>query len=243
MKKLGSLLVGVALSAGLQAATLSYSFTSDEEYTDFDYTGRLGLFDGSLGTLTGVSLELYGEFTTTLTLGNSGKAAMRKARAMVELDMFFGSTLSALDGLLAQDGSPWVSWSLDTGNVQVAPHGSVTYGPITDGGMAVIDAGSLLSSFTVAGGGDFGLNCTSLTPTMVILSGGNGWFSQTTTGACSATVTYTYEEAPPPPPFLPPTDITGGGGAPIPVPEPPSLAVLGLGLAYMAARGAKARKA
>lgn len=235
MKKLGLLTLGAALGAGTQAATISYDFTSDQAATDFDYTGRLGLFDSTLGTLTGVTLEVYGEFTTALAIGNTGKNAMRQARVWSDFSMHFSSSLAALDALLTetQEEAPWVRWSMDTGKVQLAPYQTLSWAPVTESGSGFIDAGGLLSSFAAAGGGGFDLSCSTSTLTTVTM-GGNGWFNQATTGACYAMVTYTYDEAAP---YTPPTQDSLGGGLPRPVPEPPSLAVLGLGLAYMAARG------
>lgn len=242
MKKLGSLVLGVALSAGTQAATVSYDFTSDQADTDFRFNGRLGLFDSALGTLTGVTLEVYGEFTTALSIGNAGKTTMRLARAKSDFSMYFNSSLAALDGLLAeaQEGSPWVTWAMDTGNLRLAPYSTVSYAPVTEGNVGFVDASSLLDSFTVDGGGDFGLTCATKTLTSITI-GANGWFSQSTTGACSALITYTYDEAPP---LLPPTEGGAGGevSLPMPVPEPPSLAVLGLGLGFMALRRSRSRK-
>lgn len=238
MKKLGVLMVGTVLSAGTQAAMLSYDFTSDQALTDFTFDGRLGLFDSTLGTLTGVTLEVYGEFTTALSMGNTGKNPVRTARVRSDFSMLFSSSLAPLDGLLAeaQAEAPWVTWKMDTGKQQLGSNQTMSWAD-TAGNIGFIDASSLLSSFTVAGGGQFGLTCASETFTTVTM-GGNGWFNQTSTGACSAMVTYTYDEAPP---YMLPTE-DGFSGGPMPVPEPPSLAVLGLGLAYMAARG-RARKA
>ncbi|WP_298232386.1 choice-of-anchor E domain-containing protein [uncultured Azohydromonas sp.] len=233
MKKIGWVIVGMALSAGTQAATLSYDFTSDQALTDFTFDGRLGLFDSALGTLTGVTLEVYGEFTTALAIGNTSTNARGTVRALYDFSMLFSSSLAPLNELLTETQ---MEWQKDTGKQQLEPSQTMSWAD-TESHAGFIDVSSLLSSFAVAGGGDFDLSCTSNTSTMVAM-GGNGWFSQTTLGACSATVTYTYDEAP-----LYTLPIEGGfSGGPMPVPEPPSLAVLGLGLAYMAARG-RARKA
>jgi hypothetical protein len=239
MKKLGLLMLGAALSAGTQAATISYDFTSDQADTDFNFTGQLGLFDSTLGTLTSVLLEVYGEFTSEMSIGNGGKGTMRNTRVKTSYSMYFGSSLQPLDNLLleAQAEEPWVSWGIDSGNLRIGPYSSVSFGPITEGSMGTIDASSLLSVFAVAGGGDFGLNCITETGTFVEM-GGNGWFKQATTGACAAAITYNYDEAP-----LISEELGGtGGGGPMPVPEPPSLAVLGLGLGYMALRRGRSRK-
>lgn len=228
-------MLGAALSAGTQAATVSYSFASDTASTDFNFNGHLGFFDSTLGSLTGVSLEVYGEFTAELTIGNAGQGTMRSGQMKTSYNMLFSSSLPSLDELLAeaQEESPWVSWSIDTGKVRLGPNSFVTYGPITQANVGVLDASSVTTSFATAGGGEFGLNCITQTGAYVEM-GAAGWFKQTTTGACSATITYTYDEAPPLPP---PTTDVNGDQVPMPVPEPPSLAILGLALAYMAARG------
>lgn len=238
MKKLGLLMLGAALSAGTQAATISYDFTSDQADTDFNFNGRLGLFDSTLGTLTNVLLEVYGEFTSELSLGNTGKKAVN-ARVKTTYTMHFGSSLQPLDELLmeAQADEPWLSWHVDTGTMRIAPYSSMSFAPATEGGMGMVDASSLLSVFSVAGGGDFGLNCITSTDAFAMM-GSNGWFKQATTGACAAAITYSYDEAP-----VNPGELGGtGGGVPMPVPEPPSLAVLGLGLGYLALRRGRSRQ-
>lgn len=58
MKKSIIALAALFAAAGAQANTISYNFSNPVSTTEITQTGTLGLFDSTLGTLTGASLEL-----------------------------------------------------------------------------------------------------------------------------------------------------------------------------------------
>ena len=239
MDKLGAMVLGMAFVRGAQAATVSYSFTTPENVAGTAYEGSLGLFDSSLGMLTGVTLELVGELSTEMSVKNNGRNTVKKSRMQTDVDLGFTSSLSVLNNLLHANGldGAWLELSADTGVFSLAKGETRSFGPYSESGYELLDASSLAWAFSVAGGGNFGLSCFSAVDIMAML-GGNSQLNQITSAACGATITYTYEVAALPLPDL--MDDQGGGVVARPVSEPPSLALVGLGV-LMAAAGRRAR--
>ena len=71
MKSIAFFATALALTAGANAATVSYNFANPMQTTEVNQTGNLGLFDSALGTLTSVSLSFSGANVTELTLINN----------------------------------------------------------------------------------------------------------------------------------------------------------------------------
>lgn len=198
--------VGVA-----QAATVSYQYGLPlvEHTTEISETGMLGMFDSTLGTLTGATLNIFGLGTTNISLTNNA-ATNVTGRATASVDLMWSSALAALDALLIDD----LSLAFTTGGaVLYTPGQTRSFGPLHDQASFVYDLTSILGSIEAAGGGNFAITCDSLSGIAIIGGGGNLASNQTTTAGCGANITYTYDQR----------VVTN-------VPEPASLALIAAGL-------------
>jgi hypothetical protein len=236
MKKLSALLLGTALSVAAQADTVSYSFNTISSLTDFGVnemrdtgvaplTGSLSYFNHSLGTLTGVTLELTGTTLTDLDLINTG-GSKSKGDVSGKVQLYFTSSMLGLNSLLGGAEAADVIVRTATQDFSLNPGASVSFTGLSSNDSESIDVDSIMSQFSKVGGGMFDISCSSLAGTTLSYNGGNAQASQTTTAGCGAIITYEYTAAPP-----------------TPTPEPASLALVGLGMIGVAASRRKSRKA
>lgn len=226
MKSFATFLAGTALALCANAATVSFNFGSPTlglQTTEINQSGVLGLFNSSLGTLTGVSFSVSGAESTSLSLTN-GARGPQTTTAFSTVELTFGSTLGALNVLLL-NANPFIL-SASPGSVTLAAGTTQSFGPLTNSFTNTpVNVSGIQGSFANVGGGTFNVGCTSLSGLSLRGGGGNISSTQATQAACGAQVVYT---------FTPTVNR---------VPEPGSLALFGAALAGLALVRRKSQKA
>ena len=206
--------------AGAHAATVTFTFNNALAPTEINQTGSLGLFDTSLGTLTGASLVFNGNAQSSITFVNT---AANAADFFIESDMRFtiGSNLlpvsQFLTGLNGQFNVHLFSF-----DDSLPPGQPVTLPPVAVQSSLTKDLSTVLAGVSAPGGGTFGITCTSRISNTQGGGGGNTNVTQQTQARCGATITYTYTPAPPAPVNVP----VGGAG---------TVALMGLAILGLAA--------
>lgn len=219
-------------AAAANATAITQSFQYGPQMTDYSLPGTFNLFDSTLGTLNDVVFSSSYGFTSTITLASSGSPSSGSVKSESLLGL--SSSNSGINTVIANDvdqngnsGGVVASAAFDllgrnnaysnfTGTRQLSSNATTqTFGPVTDSTAAD------LVPFEAAGGGTFNVIATTYTTTDLSNTGGNTSATQNTTATATFTVRYDY---------TPPAVVTPPSTPGTPVPEPGSLALVGLGL-------------
>lgn len=221
MKRLSLALAALLAVGGAQAATVSFQYGQPivEATTEINQTGQLGLFNSSLGALTGVSLTIFGSATFQFT-GTNTAAQAQTANITANTALVWSSSIAGLSALLTDT----ISLQQSSGFQSYAVGETKSFGPASQAGQFTYNLSSIASQLT--GPGTFGLTCESFSGFAVQGGGGNIASTQNTKAGCGAVITYTFTETPPPE-----------------VPEPASLALVGLALAGASVASRRRRQA
>jgi hypothetical protein len=230
---------GVVLCAAAAHATTTTTTTATQTLTfgpgltEFENASQsFALFNSNLGTLQSVTIGSTYGFTSTLTISNTG-ATGSNGTARTESAAGFGSDSTAINSviraLLDSNGPTTVggtsidaafdvlggksNYTLDpSASTTAASNAStVTIAPLTD------SLASDLQAFEAAGGGNSDVLFNTATATTLSNTGGNTNAAEVTQATGTVNLYYTYVQ-------------TSAPSGPAPVPEPASIATLGLGL-------------
>lgn len=210
MKRLSILAAALALATSADAAVISFSFSNPLTTTEINQSGNLGLFNSTLGTLTGASITVNGAAVFNFS-GQNVAAQQQNANITSFTDLIFTTTLAPLQSFI----NDTLSLSHSSGIQNYAVGQTRVFGPFNESGSNTDNLAAILGSLQAAGGGTFGLGCQSLSGLTIAGGGGNINTTQATQAGCGAQISYTYN--------VTPLQTT--------VPEPGTLALVSLAMA------------
>lgn len=197
------------------ADTVTKTATFGPTKTDFTSAVSVGGFDTTLGTLTGVTIAVSttgtvgGSVTNNATTAQDFDVATNTRIRLSSTGIVFGTTSGTFTGITANLGATQ-SYS------QIGPNGgTASYSPLPQPSSS---AGPALVTSSLAAFSPGPISFTVATASATTITGGGNNISTNITSTAQGVITlvYTYTAAVPPP---------------VGVPEPASMALLGMGLA------------
>jgi hypothetical protein len=171
--------------------------TASIPYTGTDWSNSLsfGLFNSSLGTLTGVTLVLTSDLSTVITVTNGDTSPSTGSAYTYVVTTVTGSGITIAPLTNVSPPTPAGIWSTAY-NYSLAAGANSTSGTLTGTATSNNSYTSGLSAFT--GVGDLTLPASVVAHTALYNTGGNSTESQVTNADLYGTLTYTYTPAPVP---------------------------------------------
>ena len=207
-----------SLVAGLCSAdTISYTTTTPiaSSLTDWANTLSFQQFDSSLGTLNSVKIDLNASLSTIISIVNISPTGSSSGNGQTKVSLTVDDAGNNLNNPVIEMLSSVFSYS-------VGPGGTATSGILIQNGTSsdtyTTTTLVVLTEFT--GPGSILLNASTLTSTILTNTGGNTYAAQVTYADLGGAVTYDYD----------------------PIPEPATIAMLGLGSIALVRRKLATRK-